>query len=508
MKKNKRFKRSNGIIMPIFSLPSDYGIGTFGKEAYKFIDFLAKASIGYWQILPLGPTSYGDSPYQSFSSFAGNPYFIDLDLLSEDGLIEKDDYSKLNFGEYEEYIDYSILYNIRFRILKKAYENIDNNLKEKIEEFKKEEEEWLKDYCLFMAIKKDQLDISWIDFDKDLRNRNPKALKDFTKKHIDDINFYAFIQYEFFKQWKNLKAYANRKHIKIIGDLPIYLALDSADAWANTKILKLDKDEKKPDFVAAVPPDAYSEDGQLWGNPIYNWERLEEDGFKFWMDRIRINLRLYDILRLDHFRGFESYYEVPATDENAKYGKWQKAKGDEFFKKIKEEFKDTEFIAEDLGFITKEVEDLKNKVGFPGMKVIQFAFGEDFTSEYLPHNYERNSIVYASTHDSDTLKGWFDNLDEKTKEMVVDYFDIKEDESVNFKIIRALMASVSDIAIFQIQDLLELGNEARINKPGVLGKNWQWRLKKDILDEELSEKIKSLAKLYERGNYENKIKQE
>lgn len=226
------------------------------------------------------------------------------------------------------------------------------------------------------------------------------------------------------------------------------------------------------------------------------------------MDRIRINLRLYDILRLDHFRGFESYYEVPATDENAKYGKWQKAKGDEFFKKIKEEFKDTEFIAEDLGFITKEVEDLKNKVGFPGMKVIQFAFGEDFTSEYLPHNYERNSIVYASTHDSDTLKGWFDNLDEKTKEMVVDYFDIKEDESVNFKIIRALMASVSDIAIFQIQDLLELGNEARINKPGVLGKNWQWRLKKDILDEELSEKIKSLAKLYERGNYENKIKQE
>lgn len=503
MKKNKRFKRSNGIIMPIFSLPSDYGIGTFGKEAYKFVDFLANSSIGYWQILPLGPTSYGDSPYQSFSSFAGNPYFIDLDLLSEDGLIDEDEYKDLNFGEDEESVDYSILYNIRFRILRKAYENIDDSLREKIEEFKKEEKDWLRDYCLFMAIKKDQLDVSWIDFDEDLRDRDEKTLKEFTKKHIDDINFYAFIQYEFFKQWKNLKAYANRKHIKIIGDLPIYLALDSADAWANTDILKLDKESKKPDVVAAVPPDAYSEDGQLWGNPIYDWEKLKENDFKFWIDRIGINLRLYDILRLDHFRGFEAYYEVPATDENAKYGKWQKAMGDEFFKKLKKEFKDANFIAEDLGFITKEVEDLKNKTGFPGMKVIQFAFGEDFTSEYLPHNYEKNSIVYASTHDSDTLKGWFDGLDEKRKKMVIDYFDIKEDESVNQKIIRALMASVSDISIFQIQDFLDLGNEARVNKPGVLGKNWQWRLKKDMLDEQLSESIEDLAKIYERGNDEN-----
>lgn len=500
MKKNKRFKRSNGIILPIFSLPSDYGIGTFGKEAYKFVDFLAASSVGYWQILPLGPTSYGDSPYQSFSSFAGNPYFIDLDLLSEDNLLEKDDYNKINFGTDENYIDYSILYNTRFRILRKAYENIDESFRKKLEKFKEEEKPWLKDYSLFMAIKKDQLDVTWLDFDEKLRDRDQVALEKFSNEHMDDINFYAFIQYEFFKQWKNLKNYANSKNIKIIGDLPIYIALDSVDSWVNTDILKLNKDDKTPKVVAAVPPDSYSEDGQLWGNPVYDWDKLKEKDFRFWIDRIRLNLEFYDILRLDHFRGFEAYYEVSAKDTNAKYGKWKKARGDEFFKKVEDEFKNKNFIVEDLGFITKEVENLKNKTGFPGMNVIQFAFGDDFTSKYLPHNYEKNSIVYASTHDSDTLKGWFDNLDEKKKKMVTDYFDIKVGDNVNFKIIRSLMASVCDISIFQIQDFLELGNEARINRPGLLGDNWRWRLKKDLLSDTLSEKIKNIGKLYERGN--------
>lgn len=499
----KRLKRSNGIILPIFSLPSDYGIGTFGREAYKFVDFLEKAEIGYWQILPLGPTSYGDSPYQSFSSFAGNPYFIDLDLLKEDGLLGKEDYDKIDFGKDLTYIDYSILYNVRLRILRKAYENIGDDLKKEIEDFRKENEFWLRDYSLFMAIKKEQLDVTWLDFDEKLRDRDKKSLENFEKNNKDDIDFYVFLQYEFFRQWKRLKTYANGKNIKIIGDLPIYVAVDSADAWANTDILKLDKITKKPEVVAAVPPDFYSEDGQLWGNPVYDWKKLKEKAYKFWLDRIRINLEFYDVLRLDHFRGFEAYYEVLATDKNAKNGKWRKACGEDFFKKIAEEFEDKNFILEDLGYITDEVEKLKQLTGYPGMKVIQFAFGDDFTSAYLPHNYEKNSVVYASTHDSATLRGWFESLDKKKRDMIIDYFDIRVGDCVNWQIIRNLMASVSDISIFQIQDFLCLGNEARINIPGVLGGNWQWRLKKDMLNDRLAQKIKKLAKLYERGNNEN-----
>ena len=355
-----------------------------------------------------------------------------------------------------------------------------------------------------MAIKKDQLDVSWIDFPEKLRDRDKKSLNEFEKKHKDDIDFYAFIQYEFFKQWEDLKSYANRKGVEIIGDLPIYLAFDSVDTWANSDILKLDKKTKKPEVVAAVPPDIYSEDGQLRGNPIYDWKILKESDFKFWIERIRLNLRLYDYLRLDHFRGFESYYEVPYGDENAKYGKWEKAYGDEFFKKVNEEFKDSKFIVEDLGFITKEVEKLKDKTGYPGMKVIQFAFGVDYSSAYLPHNFEKNSVVYASTHDSDTLQAWIDNLEDEKKEMVKKYFNIKEDSDMLWEIIRNLFLSVSDLAIFQIQDFLAYGNEARINTPGKLGENWQWRLEKDVLGNDLALKIKEMAKIYGRENYEQR----
>lgn len=504
MVKTKRFKRASGVIIPIFSIPSDYGIGTFGKEAFKLVDFLSNAGLSYWQILPLGPTSYGDSPYQSFSSFAGNPYFIDLDLLSEDKILDKKDYENLDFGDNPKKVDYSLVYNLRFRVLRKAYENAKTKLKKEIKDFKEKEEFWLRDYCLYMAIKKDQLDVSWIDFPEKLRDRDKKSLNEFEKEHKDNIDFYAFIQYEFFKQWEDLKSYANRKGVEIIGDLPIYLAFDSVDTWANSDILKLDKKTKKPEVVAAVPPDIYSEDGQLRGNPIYDWEILKESDFKFWIERVRLNLRLYDYLRLDHFRGFESYYEVPYGDENAKYGKWEKAYGDEFFKKVNEEFKDSKFIVEDLGFITKEVEKLKDKTGFPGMKVIQFAFEEDYSSAYLPHNFEKNSVVYASTHDSDTLQAWIDNLEDEKKEMVKKYFNIKEDSDMLWEIIRNLFLSVSDLTIFQIQDFLAYGNEARINTPGKLGENWQWRLEKDVLGNDLALKIKEMAKIYGRENYEQR----
>lgn len=490
--KNKRFRRANGLIFPIFSLPSDYGIGTFGKKAYDFVDFLKKAGFGYWQILPLGPTSYGDSPYQSFSSFAGNPYFIDLDILKDKNLLNESELQSLDYEK--DFIDYGKLYNNRFIILKKAFERFDDK---SIEEFKKREKSWLLDYSLFMAIKDKYDGSSWLDFPKKLRDRDQKALDEFYRENKKSVEFYNFLQYEFFNQWDDLKSYANSNDIEIIGDLPIYLALDSADSWVNFDILKLNKDNKRPEFLAAVPPDAYSADGQLWGNPTYDWDRLKKRGYEFLLKRIGKNLKLYDYLRLDHFRGFESYYEVKADDKNARDGLWQKAYGDEFFEILAENLKDAKFIAEDLGFITKEVENLKEMTGYPGMKVIQFAFGDDFKSPYLPHNYEKNSIVYSSTHDSDTLKGWLDGLDRKKKDMVYQYFNIK-DQDPSWVIIRALMASVSDIAIFQIQDFLKLGNESRINRPGVLGGNWQFRIKEDELTDTLAKKIKTIGKLYER----------
>lgn len=498
--KRQRLKRSNGVIMPIFSIPSDYGIGTLGREAYEVVDFFSEANIHYWQILPLGPTSYGDSPYQSFSSFAGNPYFIDLDLLEEDGLLEKEDYENVDFGENKNYIDYSKMYNNRFRVLEKAFENAKGKFDKEIKEFRKKEAYWIEDYALYMAIKKEYLDVSWMEFPDDLRDRKKTALNKFYKKNKDQVDFYVFIQYIFFKQWEELKAYTNRHKIEIIGDLPIYLALDSADAWANSQILKLD-DEKNPIAVGGCPPDGFSEDGQLWGNPLYDREKMGKDNFTFWEKRIEMNLRLFDMLRLDHFRGFEAYYEIPAEDDTAKYGQWVKAKPYEFFDMVKKKFPYGKFIAEDLGLITDEVRELMASLGYPGMNVIQFAFGEDFTSDYLPHNYKRNSIVYGSTHDSDTLMGWLENLEDDKMEMVEAYFDL-EGEDLDlylWKIIRRLMASVAAVSMFEIQDFLGLGNDARINSPGTLGENWKWRASKEDFKTDLPQKIKVLARLYERG---------
>lgn len=499
-KTQKRLQRSNGVIIPIFSIPSAYGIGTFGKAAYDVVDFISDASLKYWQILPLGQTSYGDSPYQSFSSFAGNPYFVDLDMLIEDGLLKEDDLDNLNFGDNDRYVDYAIQYNLRYRILAKAYENSKGKLDREIKKFRKKESSWIEDYAMFMAIKHDNLDISWVEWDDKLRDRDPKSLEEFRKKHKDDIEFYVFIQYEFFSQWEKLKSYANRRNIEIIGDLPIYVAFDSCDAWVNSDILAIDEVTKKALIVGGAPPDDYSEDGQLWGNPVYNWDKLKESSYDFWEKRIGMALRTYDLLRLDHFRGFEKYYAIPATDENAKFGSWEIGGGYEFFDHIMKKYPDRQFIAEDLGYITKEVDYLKDYYGFPGMNVIQFAFNENFDSNYLPHNYKRNSVVYASTHDSSTLKGWLDSLDEEELSFVTRYFGLKEDDDYLWKIIRALMASVSDVAMYQIQDFFELGDESKINSPSTLGINWKWRSKKEDYTEELAEKIKEMSRLYGRYN--------
>lgn len=498
----KRLKRSNGVIMPIFSLPSNYGIGTFGKASYEFVDFLADASIKYWQILPLGQTSYGDSPYQSFSSFAGNPYFIDLDMLIEDDLLEKNDLGNINFGDNERYVDYAIQYNIRYRILEKAFDNAKGKLDNQIKEFREKESFWIEDYALFMAIKHDQLDISWVEWDENLRNRNKDFLEKFKLDHKNEIDFYIFIQYEFFSQWQKLKEYTNRRNIEIIGDLPIYVAYDSCDAWVNSDILKIDKDSKQALIVGGAPPDSYSEDGQLWGNPVYDWDKMKSDSYSFWQKRLEMALRTYDLLRLDHFRGFEKYYAIPASDENAKYGSWKEGGSYEFFDTVLEKYSDRQLIAEDLGYITKEVYDLKNHYGFPGMNVIQFAFDGTFTSNYLPHNYERNSIVYSSTHDSSTLKAWLDSLDDEEISLVEKYFGLKNSEKEDYvwAIIRSLMASVADVSMFAIQDFFELGDEAKINTPSTLGNNWKWRARKEDFTDELAAKIKDMSRLYGRYN--------
>lgn len=494
------FERGNGILLPIFSLPSEYGIGSLGKEAYDFVDFLVKAGIKYRQILPLGPTSYGDSPYQSFSSFAGNPYFIDLDLLAEEGLLKKSDYKNVDFGgtvtDKGQYIDYEKMYQTRFEVLYKAYKNF--KIGTDYLTFFEDEAYRLEDYCLYMAIKKVTGEKPWQDFPIDLRDRNPVVLWAFKNNNSDLIEFFSFIQYEFLRQWENLKKYANERGVEIIGDLPIYVAADSSDSRAHRNILKLDQATKKAFFVGGCPPDAYSDDGQLWGNPVYDWERLEETGYDFRLKRIEKSLTLYDCLRLDHFRGFESYYEIPAEQKTAREGRRVKAKSDFFFERVKETFPEGKFIGEDLGIITDEVRLMKEKTGFPGMKVIQFAFNGKFDSEYLPHNYEKNSVTYSSTHDQDTLKGRLDSLSPEKLKEVEAYFGLKEGDDYCLEIIRSLMMSVADLSIFELQDFLELGNEARINVPGFVGNNWKWRLNKKMVTDELAERIRNMGKLYGR----------
>ncbi|MDO5717419.1 MAG: 4-alpha-glucanotransferase [Tissierellia bacterium] len=493
-------RRGSCIILPIFSLPSNYGIGTVGKEAYKFIEFLAESEQRYWQILPIGPTTYGDSPYQSYSSFAGNPYLIDLELLEEDGLLEKEEFENVHFSDDPSYVNYSLLYLYRLKVLKLAYNRAWSRYLKEIEEFRDKNAYWIEDYALYMALKEYFLDISWTEWPEDIKLRKKEALERYSAELKDEVNFFVFLQYIFFKQWDKLRDIAKKHHIDIIGDIPIYIAMDSADAWANSEILLLDEKTKNPIEVGGSPPDGFTEDGQLWGNPVYDWEYLKNTEYEWWIKRIEINLRFYDILRLDHFIGFSSFWSVPYGDETAKYGKRRKGPGYELFKKLKEELGELPIIIEDLGVLSDEVFELKKKVGYPGMAVLQFGFAPFANSDYIPHNIQENTIVYTGTHDNQTTRAWLEELDEKGFKFVKKYLNLSEEEGYNWGMIRAAMMTNARLAVIPMQDYLNLGDEARMNEPGTLGKNWRWRADKSDFNQKLMERIKYITKLYGRAN--------
>ena len=489
--------RKGGVLLPVSSIPSKYGIGTFSKQAYEFVDFLERAGQSFWQILPLGPTGYGDSPYQSFSTFAGNPYYIDLEELIKKGWLTKEECDACDFGSDDGYVDYEKIYLSRFRILKIAYER--SNIKEDKEfgKFKEDNAAWLEDYALYMAVKNSFHGISWIEWEEDIRLRKPEAMKAYKEKFADEIEFYQFQQFVFAVQWLALKAYANKKKISIIGDIPIYVAFDSADTWANPELFQLDE-SCTPTGVAGCPPDSFSATGQLWGNPLYKWEYHKETGYEWWMQRISYCYRLYDVVRIDHFRGFDEYYFIPYGDTTAEFGHWEKGPGYEIFKVMKEKIGKKPVIAEDLGFLTPSVISLVKKTGYPGMKILQFAFDSREESDYLPHNYSNNSVVYTGTHDNDTTMGWYGSLNRQDKAFAKRYLNIKAKKEIYWEFIRAALSSVADTAIIPVQDYLGLGSEARVNMPSTLGNNWKWRLRDGQLDDSLAERIREITKLYGR----------
>ena len=490
--------RACGILMPIFSLPSQYGIGTLGKSAYNFIDFLNKAGQSYWQMLPIGPTGFGDSPYQSFSSYAGNPYFIDLDMLVDEDLLTTEEINAVDFGSDTSKIDYEKLYNNRYPLLKKAFFRFKPN--KNYDLFLKDNAVWLDNYSLFMAIKSAQGGNAWYNWDKAFILKDAVAIKKASIDYIDEINFQKFLQFKFFEQWNLLKAYANKKSIKLIGDIPIYMALDSADVWADPKQFQLD-DSYTPCAVAGVPPDAFSEEGQLWGNPLYNWDYMKRTDYTWWKNYLGHALNRYDVVRIDHFRGFEAYYSIPYGDENAIRGKWVKGPNTDLFKSFKQEFgNDLPIIAEDLGVITPDVRKLLSYTGFPGMKVLQFAFSGDSANSYLPHNITKNSVVYTGTHDNDTIIGWLKSSDTDTVKQAKDYFNYQNDNGFNWAMIKSALGSVADTCIIPMADFMGLDSTARINTPSTLGDNWSWRIDGGCINDWLANIIKENTVLYGRYN--------
>jgi 4-alpha-glucanotransferase len=489
--------RTSGVLMPISSLPSPYGIGTMGKSAKKFIDFLEKAGQKYWQILPICQTSYGDSPYQSFSSFAGNPYFIDLEYLCKEKLLTKKECESYPWGDNPSYVDYGTMYQSRYALLRKAYKRFRKAVPEDYDAFCKNEKEWLEEYALFMAIKDANGGVSWLNWEPDLKRRKEPALAKAREAYADDIDFYRMLQYLFFKQWRQLKAYANGKGIEIIGDVPIYVAMDSADVWANPTQFYLDRN-LNPIEVAGCPPDAFAEDGQLWGNPLFRWDVMKKDGFTWWTKRVKAVASLYDIVRIDHFRGFDSYYAIPAKDDTARNGKWKKGPGIALFQTLEKNLGKLPIIAEDLGFLTPSVHKLLKDSGFPGMKVIQFAFDSREDSDYLPHNYPTNCVVYTGTHDNDTVMGWMKTAPKQSVKFAKAYLNLTEEEGYNWGMMRAAWSSVADLAIVPMQDIIGLGSEARINIPSTLGNNWKWRATEDQINNALAKKVYKYVKMYGR----------
>ena len=499
--------RKSGVLLPVFSLPGAYGIGCFSKEAYEFVDFLVEAGQSYWQMLPIGPTSYGDSPYQSFSTVAGNPYFIDLNELIKEDLLTKSECERSGLKTDDNCIDYGLLYRKRYPLLKKAYGRVPLELRRKVRRFAGKNSNWLHDYALFMALKDAHGGASFMKWEDDLRLRKHAAIKDAFKRYADEVAFYEWIQFEFFRQWEKLKKYANKHGISIIGDIPIYVAEDSADVWAHPELFQMD-DDRRPVAVAGCPPDAFSDDGQLWGNPLYDWKYHSKTGYEWWIERMKNCMRLYDIIRIDHFRGFDEYYSIAAGAKNAQKGKWKKGPGLALFKAVKNEIGQTPIIAEDLGFMTDSVRKLVRDTGFPNMKVLEFAFDgrdesvkSDKTNDYLPFNYDKNCAVYTGTHDNETIRGWLDSITKAEYAEVQDYVDchVKNKGVLVQKIVRLALASSADMCIIPMQDWLGLSNEARINTPSTIGENWKWRMDKSMMESELSARMKKLTKLYGRG---------
>lgn len=503
--------RRCGVLLPVASLPSRYGIGCFSKEAYEFVDFLADSGQTYWQILPLGQTGYGDSPYQSFSTFAGNPYFVDPQALIEAGYISSDAAEQFDFGKETRTVDYEKIYRNRYTLLRKAYANSPfclnpsekwagpayNADRTEFNYFIWDNSEWLPDYALFSAIKEYFDGDMFTKWPEEIRLRDTAAMDSYRIKLDEEIRFCEFLQFLFAKQWKKLKTYANDKGIKIIGDIPIYVAFDSADTWSHPELFELDE-KGFPTVVAGVPPDAFSATGQLWGNPIYRWKYHKATGYDWWMQRLEQMFRLYDVVRIDHFRGFDEYWAVPYGDQDAMGGKWCKGPGYALFKVMKERLGDREIIAEDLGYLTSSVLKLVKRTGYPGMKVLQFAFDGNTENAYLPHNHTKNAVVYTGTHDNDTTRGWYTTSDPEQQELIDKYAGICCSQSATWELIRLAMQSVADTAIIPIQDYLDYGSAARINTPSTLGGNWCWRLVPGELTEELGAKMKEFARLYGR----------
>ena len=488
-------KRSAGVLLPVSSLPSPYGIGSFGQSARQWIDFLCEAGQSYWQILPLGPTGFGDSPYQCFSAFAGNPFYVDLALLREEGLLEKADFGQVSWGACEERVDYPLLYQQREPVLRKAFSRFRDEAA--LDAFIAANP-WFSEYGLFMAIKATQEQRSWIKWSEALRLRKPKALARMQEQLAWDIRYHAFVQYQFHRQWHALHAYAQTKGLRIIGDIPIYVSMDSADAWAERDLFQLDA-QARPIEVAGCPPDYFSPEGQFWGNPLYNWEAMENAGFPWWIRRLQSNFALYDVLRIDHFRGLESYYAIPYGAKSAKYGEWKPGPGNGFIETIRKAFPEALIIAEDLGFLTDEVRKLLSDSGYPGMKLLQFAFDSREPGDYSPYYYSANTVVYPGTHDNETVKGWCKTAPRAAVRRAMAYINIRRRSHLPRGMIRLAMQSNAGLVIIPMQDWLELDSGARINIPSTVGgNNWRWRMRQDAADSRLAEEMARMTQLYGR----------
>ena len=530
------FKRNAGILMAISSLPSPYGIGTLGKDAYEFVDFVRDSNHKYWQVLPVGPTTYGDSPYQPYSALAGNPYFVDLDMLIEEGLLLKSEVIAVDWGDGiipvevseddavnnrypvnhdgylgdDRYVSYEKMYNERFNVLRKAYERFKGKcvsakltldkglpLYKRFDNFVKDNAYWLKDYAMFMSLKEYFNQKAWGEWDRDIKFREPEAMQRYEDELSDDIGFWNFIQYEFYTQWGKLKAYANSNGIEIIGDIPIYMGYDSVDVWANQAEFQLDEN-LTPVKVAGVPPDAFSDMGQKWGNPLYDWAKMENSDFGWWRMRMANSARLYDIIRIDHFLGIIKYYTIPYEMPDARQGSYEQGPGQKLLDAINESIGDKKIIAEDLGVCMPEVDQILKDNNYPGMKVLEFAFGGDRKNPHLPYNYTNNCVCYGGTHDNETLLGFFNDRNDGELGYAFDYLDTRDKYRMVDMVFRAAYSSVAVLTIFAVQDILKLDNSARMNFPSSFGNNWKWRMQKGQLNWDHLNAMRYLASVFDR----------